>query len=706
MQGLRHFTPSSPFSLSPTSSPPFEFYRSFLSATSRASYPHSSFSAHLLPLLPPQSQSLLISTLTTIQSVSAFSEQNAMTSRRLCRLIGYYLFAPPTRDQNQGWEVLYEKWRESGMVLEGCLKAFLWEQDDLPPRLQELVNDFGRFVARSRTGDPDAGLGGRKVRVLRVEVVHRGEGWKRVGEEGEGVNDQETGYLIGGQREGRYARRRPIEIMLDAFEAVNEASQGEETDTWGIVREKGKGEGWKEVLDDETVRVFDLLGLSTTSSESSTAPSPRRHQSDASPFQLSALEESPPSGSPSFSNFPNRSVAHFSSQEQQNRVVTPSWTDFTQTGFSTGTSNLSNEFGQFKSELKSSSHGDAVRRTPRRGESKIVKIEWMEIDEEFSDVWLDTLVESTTTSSPVSSWPSILVAPFRPSLLASLPLESSPNQHLHLFIYEKLLPLVDAPPLPPAPVLQRNQSSNSRKARNDSSETSSLNPRKWTKRASSIFGSRREPSSESTPTIGALGGSKDKKQSRKSMVIPDLPPPIPIVSNQPRRSSMDPTSSSPQPYSTSPAEGNVITRTISKTMARRKSRSSIISSPTEENDRQLPYSSPPKFEAELVGAPVPAIPAKYSMEHEEAKRRSQASPVIATTALEEEDAIEEKPVKESAVPLVPPSISPPLPETPLKEVLLQGQPILGAVNASLLNPSPSTENAIVRALDDLEMTLN
>ena len=185
------------------------------------------------------------------------------------------------------------------------------------------------------------------------------------------------------------------------------------------------------------------------------------------------------------------------------------------------------------------------------------------------------------------------------------------------------------------------------------------------------------------------------------MVIPDLPPPIPIVSNQPRRSSMDPSSTSPQPYSTSPSDGNVITRTISRTMARRKSKSSI-SSPTEEKDRQLSYSSPPKFEAELTGAPVPAIPAKYSLEAEEAKRRSQASPVTSTKPLEEDDLVEEKPVKESAVPLVPQSISPPLPETPLKEVLLQGQPILGAVNAALLDPSPSTENTIVRNVEHLK----
>ena len=589
------------------------------------------------------------------------------------------------------------------MVLEGCLKAFLWEQDDLPPRLQELVSDFGRFVERSRTGDPDSGVGGRRVRVLKVEVESRGEGWRRIGEDEEGVNDQETGYLVGGQREGRYARRRPIEIMLDAFEAGLEGNQGAEGDTWRVVRDKGKGDGWREVLDDETVRVFDLLGLSTTtSSEKPTAPSPRRHQSDASPFRLSALEESPPSGSPSFANFPNRSVTHLSPQDQQKRVATPSWNDFTQKGFSNTTpNNLSNEFGQFRNGSSSSGERSIARSLPKRGESKIVKIESMEIDEEFSDVWLDTLIESTTTSSPVSSWPSLLVAPFRPSILSSLPLESSAQQHLHLFICEKLLPLVDVPPPTPAPFLQRNQSSTSRKGRNDPSETSSLNPRSWTKRASSIFGSKREPSMENTATIGSLAGTKSKKQSRKSMVIPDLPPPIPIVSNQPRRSSMDPSSTSPQPYSTSPSDGNVITRTISRTMARRKSKSSI-SSPTEENDRQLSYSSPPKFEAELTGAPVPAIPAKYSLEAEEAKRRSQASPVTSTKPLEEDDLVEEKPVKESAVPLMPQSISPPLPETPLKEVLLQGQPILGAVNAALLDPSPSTENTIVRNVEHLK----
>jgi hypothetical protein len=184
------------------------------------------------------------------------------------------------------------------------------------------------------------------------------------------------------------------------------------------------------------------------------------------------------------------------------------------------------------------------------------------------------------------------------------------------------------------------------------------------------------------------------------MFIPNMPPPVPLL---PRRSSADPvpSPSSPQPYSISPLpspDGNVITRTISRTMQRRKSKSSI-SSPQSEEERQL--ASPPKFEAELL-EPVPAIPAKYSIEVEEAKRRSQTSPLSIDKALPEEPrnsgAVEVEDVKFSAVPLVPSSppqqpTSTSSPETPFKEVLLEGQPILGA---ALGRDAPeTTENAIV-----------
>ncbi|GAA5911380.1 uncharacterized protein JCM6883_000075 [Sporobolomyces salmoneus] len=714
--GLRHFSPSSSFALSSTST--FDFYRTFLKSTSAASHPRDSFTRFLLPLLPTTSRSLLISTLKLIQAVSSYSEVNAMTCRKLCRTIGYYLFRHDHKnDQEEGWEQLYSRWKESGEVVEGLVKAYLWEQKDLPPRLQELVVDYPKYVERAKTGSGDGGIGARNVRVLKVELESRGEGWKRVGEEDGKVNDQETGRLVGGEgTTSQFARRRPVDILLDALEG--EVEQGEEGDAladWKVVREKGSDRGGaRDVLDEEVVRVLDLLGLSESSTPTTTsddrAVSPRRRVTSG-PLSSLSEESSQANGiSPTYSNFPNKSVSHLlpPTTRDQKRIVTPSWNDFAQTGFLNGSTelNVSDEFGRFDSST--SSVASPVKRPPKREKTKILKVELItDVEEEFADFWLDTLVESTTTSSPVSAWPSIVIAPLHSTLSASMPLvSSSSTDRLYLLLTDKLLPLSNPPStLLAAPPLQRNLSRNSsKKGRSD--ETSSLNPRKWTKRASSIFGvaATREisPSDQTSPptTTNALPRTK---KSRRSMFVPNLPPPVPLL---PRRASADPASATSTSPSTSPSnEGNVITRTLSRTLPRRKSKTSISSPKSpEEGDRQL--ASPPKFEAELL-EPVPAIPEKYSLEVEEAKRRSQTSPLEVEKPLPEleqqpsttdkgidRDAPkkeEEQEVKVSAVPLVPEStqqiLSPP--ETPLREVLLQGQPIL---SAAIESSPPPTDN--------------
>ncbi|GAA5985947.1 hypothetical protein JCM5350_007815 [Sporobolomyces pararoseus] len=701
---LRHFSPSSPFSLSPSSaSATFEFYRTYLNSTSAAAYPHSSFTQFLLPLLPPPSRSLLISTLTLIQAVASYSEINAMTGRRLCHSIGYYLFQSVSTSEvcieEEGeveWEKLYQRWKESGEVLEGLLKSYLWEQQDLPPRLQELVVDYEKYVERSKTGSGDGGIGVRNLTVLKIETESRGEGWKRVGEEDEKVNDQITGYLVGGERV-QFARRKPVEILVDAFEAelgeIDETKEG--ISSWRAIKEKGTQDGVRQVLDEEVLRILDLLGLSSeeeTSKQEDRPANPRRRVTSGPLASLS--EEHSSNQSPSFSNFPNKSVSHLTATARQARIVTPSWSDFAQTGFSNGSSNLSDEFGRFDSN----SYRDlaTTKRPPKRERSRVVKVQVIaDLEEEFADFWLDTLFESTTTCSPVSKWPSIVLAPLQPSVVASLPLNSSsPSTHrLHLLICDKLLPLTESSTTSPPPSLQRNLSRNSSK-KGRSREESSLNPRKWTKRASSIFGSG-SGGGGGGGTSNVLVDSapaKTKKASRRSLFIPNLPsPPIPTF---PRRASADPasssTSTSPQPYTISPTpsnDGNVLTRTISRTLQRRRSKNSI-SSPKSEEERQL--SSPPKFEAELL-EPVPAIPEKYSIEVEEAKRRSQASPLSVSKSLpaEPEQPVDTEQVKPGSAPQPVLSASPP--ETPLREVLLQGQPLLGAV---LDSTTSSTDQAI------------
>ncbi|GAA6018808.1 hypothetical protein JCM11491_006871 [Sporobolomyces phaffii] len=737
--GFRHFAPSTPpFSPSPARAPFDFYYDSYLVSTSNASYPRSAFSQFLLPSLAPPSRALLVATLDLIQAVSAYSELNAMTCRKLCLAIGYYLFRfdddTARSDAGAGaaargpeWQRLHARWLASGQVLEGLVKGYLWGQDGLPPRLRELVDDYPTFVERSRTGEGDGGVhAGRNVRAIVVDLESRGRGWKRVGDDEEGkANDQATGYLVTGTEEEPFARRKPVEILADALEA-RPGEEGDATAAWTVIREAG---GVREILDEEVVRVFDLLGLSSSSSSSSDplystatrgaadlSPSPRRRVTSG---PLSSLSEE--SHSNAFGNFPNKSVTHLSPARDQKRTVTPSWNDFARTGFSNSPASvidISDEFGRFNAPAgpEPVSTATATNHAMNREPSRITKVEVVAaVEEEFADLWLDSVFESTTTASPLSRWPSFVIAPLHASLSAPLAnLEASRAERIYLVVSDTLLPLEGPTPAPrPPPVLQRNSSRTSGKA-----EASSLDPRKWTKRASSIFGGggggsgggggrTRSTTAETSPTIAL---TKSKKTSRKSMFFSEsVPPPVPI----PSRTSVD-RPPSPQPYSTSPPSlegegGNVVTRTLSRTVHRRKSKSSLggggSTSPARSDERDVRLSSSPsKFEAELWTEPVPAIPAKYSA----TLSASETSPVAAAAQplpipvpvpvpAPELDRAHRSPnpdeIETAPLALLPSSD---LPETPLREILLRGPPILGAAIAPV--PSPPGEDPIATAI--------
>ncbi|GAA5930613.1 uncharacterized protein JCM15063_002414 [Sporobolomyces koalae] len=779
--GLRHFESTTPFAFETTTNPrnPFEFYQTFLDQTVRHSFPITSFTDFLVPLLTRPGHDLIVSILDLVQAVAAYSESNAMNSSRLCRTIGIYLFQLPRtpeptsqsdhEEQGGRWNELYETWNQAGTVLEGLLKARIREQRDLPPRLQELAQGFEQFVYeeqvrfRKTTGtrtEPNSTAStstittarSRRIKVLTVSIESRSDQWKLVGEEEQDVarvNDQETGYLRGETmgKSKKYARRKPASILQDAFKARfvpidSDSSSEEALQLWNSVKETGARQGLREVVDSETGRIFDLLGLlSLTKSNSTqdlgsdifTTSSPRRRQTSGPLTSL--YEQGHLDSGNRLGNFPNKSVAHLANEStkdqdpEKKRIVTRNWNDFAQTGFSTlAPVGMLDEFGHINNNNNSIRDGEKEGdsgldndRPPRQEPSKIVKVDLStEIDGEFVDFWLDTLMETTTTLSPVSSWPSFVLVPLRSDLTPA----SSPSNPLHLLVHDQLLPLVDSPinlPSPPPLLLQRNSSKRIE-------SNTSLNPRKWTKRASSIFGggggggNKREVSSESTYTLNGTAGSKPSRSPRKSTTATrELPPPVPIVpisSTDERRPS-----TIIEPYSVSPpTEGNVITRTLSRTIGRRKSKSSVVmSSPESRDDRSLPplpspeHERVPQFEADS-NEPLPAIPAKYTLEVEEAKRKNRASPTSTTTALpkeavaeldeeEKEGKLETQQVSNSArtgsitlppTPSPPPTKSLPLPptvpvETPLKDVLLEGQPMFMAGPQDL---SPETASAI------------
>ncbi|GAA5980952.1 hypothetical protein JCM11641_005496 [Rhodosporidiobolus odoratus] len=597
---FRHLTypPSAPFSSLPSSPQnPLAFYPTFL--------PHAlspsprAFSSSLLPLLPPSSQTLLIKTLEFVQHIVAFSSVNAMSSRRLCRSLGLYLFfgsagIPPSTGHggvNDGegdvWESLYRRWQMAGEVLDGCLRAYLREEGEekLPPRLKELVGDYEGFVEKQRrmfdSKSPlmavEGGGGGRQVTVLKVEVQTRptsalAGGWKKAGQE-EGVNDQITGLLrkgtnAGGDHTGgRPARRKPVEIFLAAFDPSSSSAPSPSSSSalspsspsldanastiWQTLLDavKGAKEGEKTqaVLDEEVVRVLRLLGLDEPSPTPNQLPSPRSRTRSQDVFGPSSSGNTHPyrngsttSGARSAGNLllSGGGSKAVGGQDRGKRIVTPSWADFASTGFRGGENDGVGELGFLSSPPTSSttprtpsSRPSATpsaisgSSTPVSTTSKIVSLTLLSLDEEFSDVWIDTLSEgSRSLLSPLANWPGLIIAPLRSSLLpSSLPTSGRVEQ---LMIYERLLPYSPS-------TLDRALSSTTSTTRPSLSAPSHSAPpkpntsedplsphKKWRRRASAIFSSSSSSSSASASSSTVPGFPRRQASEPSTRTIP------------------------------------------------------------------------------------------------------------------------------------------------------------------------------------------
>ncbi|BGO95255.1 hypothetical protein NBRC10512_002595 [Rhodotorula toruloides] len=634
--GLRHFSSSPSFSGSPT--PSVDWYTSFLrrSSSFSPSHPPHSFSAFLLPSLPPASQALLLSTLTLLQAVAANAQHNAMTARRLCRSFGIYLFGMSPSSGSSSFDDLYNAWREAGDALEGCLKAFLREQTDLPPRLQELIDDYPAWVAAKMSGSSE---GGRKVRVVKVEVESKGE-WRQVGEAE--VNDQQTGFVASGRgADGptdKPARRRPVEILLAAIEAdplAGDVATDEAASAWSRIVERAKkggaDSGATAVLEDEVIRVLELLNLD----QPTTADDADPFTGDGSPRpRVRSLFSDRRSSS--FGTFSNFSTGNLLAPSPSQRTITPTWNDFKQTGFAATELDAANEFGLYNPETDGRFTKPA--QLPRKvvePEHRIVGVSICEVDEEFPDVWIDTLGESTSTSAPVAGWPSLVVAPLQPAVVSQ---EGDSKRMIdHLVIYEKLLPPAQKPaPFAPRPSLpstasqpgvhrafstasilgRRGRKSDVLPAPASAADgESTLSPgRKWRRRASAIFATgssevdkpKREGSSGSTTNLNMPSSLStllpSARRNRKSFIAADLPPPLPAIST------VIPPSEPSEKSPTSPTSPSSMFRSFSRNLIKKRSRSSLYSL-----SRQR---SPISEEGEPV--PVPPLPAHFAEEASEA----------------------------------------------------------------------------------------
>ncbi|GJN93728.1 hypothetical protein Rhopal_006785-T1 [Rhodotorula paludigena] len=644
--GLRHFAYPPGTSFSGSHPPSLDWFYTFLRRSASLSpSPHAShaFSAFLLPSLPPSSQTLLLSTLTLAQSVVAHAQQNAMPASRLSRLFGLYLFGPsPSGSIGSGVDALHEQWRAAGLAFEGCLKAFLRAQSDLPPRLAELAYDeaYAAWVARALAGEHETAE--RTVRVLRVELESRGEWDAAVGEPGAAVNDQQTGLvptsstslatLASGASPGP-VRRKPLEILLAAVhegaldETVGAQEDEEAARAWRTLVEQARRaeEGVAgALLDDEVMRVLDMLGLvpapataGTGGEEEALAPLDFGAHARSHSEQQAAQRR--------LSNFPNKSLAHLPASPSS-----AAWEDFASTGFSS--SHRPSEFGlDTKDQFLQRADSLAARQGRARIEptTRLVSVAVVELADDFSDLWLDSLDETSSPLAPAAGWPSIVLAPLKRDLvshLSSVAQQGDRDKKLdHLFLAESLLPPAAADLLTPASSfgLNRALSTSSstaaagvhRRPRRSASGSQAQEgageaglSRKWRRRASAIFG----PSSttaEDAPSTSSNGGLSTllptARRSRKSLgdassssrprTSGGLAPPVPPVPPVP--STLPTIPSSPS------SKSGFSVRNFSQGIARRRSRASMYGAPTATS------SGPGASENET---PVPPLPDRYA----------------------------------------------------------------------------------------------
>lgn len=396
-----------------------------------------------------------------MESVVSFTDSNAMTIRRLSLSFGIYIFGLNGIGKEwKDWDQVRTVWFEAGMTLEKIFKSYLAEQRDLPKRLREIKEEK---VSN-----------GRKVKVLVVEIVSEGN-WNT----GLNSNDQETGK-IGLKLE----RVLPIDLLSRAFEMeLAESLSIEEVKLWESIREIGKENGAIGILDDEMRRVLKVVGLGLSSQD---------QVAEVAKPSVSLLADGSPSldRRPSFvhqSSTSSIGTKRYSGRYDGQRRITPDWSTFTKQGFGESEGSLqTGEFGLVEREIKRrpSNRDRTLKKnqmkeksnliSKRENISKIMKIQSIEIEEEFLDFYLLTLI------SP--SFPSFIISSLDTKLFQN-------SENSNLLIAETFIPFA---PLVPEPSLNSNLlspiSSILSTSKSFSSTTESTKKRNFlTRRISSLF---------------------------------------------------------------------------------------------------------------------------------------------------------------------------------------------------------------------------
>ncbi|KAM0786251.1 hypothetical protein ACM66B_007050 [Microbotryomycetes sp. NB124-2] len=553
--GLRHLKLEKPFG--GTSRYSLDWYHAFLSTSASLQHPMNAFNTILLPKLPPESQAFLVATLDLAQAVSAYSEKNAMSPRKFSRTIGLYVFGLAQRDRQwSSWQELHGVWQEAGDAFGGCLRAYLRSQRNLPPRLADIAQGF-----------PEPRPASLKKQALTVELESKGH-WQ----------DLSEAWQVE-QKVGRPARRSPMDVLAAGFgdgppEDASKAGQA----AWLLLKDKAKLRGG-DLLSEETERIFDVVagqaaGRSSTSADRpsldklnparNTPPRPTRNRSYSMGHGLRENESGAESWtgqtSPTRRWFPPpeqispprrkekspaltgaRSFADL--QERSPRQPDSAWNEFATAGFSDSPNEIrlhSPGQDEFPMRNKSSKASKArelvsglsprkdggVRRAPlAKPSTKVVSVGIVEVDEEFPDVWYDSLNDTAACAS----WPSGVIGQLRSDVVEALraldpPLDKDVS---FLLITDNLISLT------PTPILR---DSPGRRAPSVAESTMSM---RWARRASSLFnvrtgkhasgvddsdaGASRSPDRSSPRKGRALFAAQLAQQQSKDEAVEDSP---------------------------------------------------------------------------------------------------------------------------------------------------------------------------------------
>jgi hypothetical protein len=99
------------------------WYSDFFTAEKKSGYQPKAYSEALVPLLPETNAKLLAVILDLASSLAAHSEANGISGSKFSRLVGFWLLASNRVGKNETWATFYQRWDETGRMLEHLFLA-------------------------------------------------------------------------------------------------------------------------------------------------------------------------------------------------------------------------------------------------------------------------------------------------------------------------------------------------------------------------------------------------------------------------------------------------------------------------------------------------------------------------------------------------------------------------------------------------------